>query len=51
MSSAFTKKVQTKGRMRVRYSNWVTTARTNAPEDNKNRNQYNALDFADIGIK
>jgi hypothetical protein len=44
MSIAFTKNVHTKGRIRVRYSQWVAIARMNAAVDAKNRIQYKNLD-------
>jgi hypothetical protein len=44
MSIAFTKNVQTKGRIRVRYSKRVAIAKINAAVDAKNRIQYKNLD-------
>jgi hypothetical protein len=40
MSNAFTKNVQTKGRISVKYSKWVAIARINAAVDAKKRIQY-----------
>jgi len=40
ISKAFTKNVQTKGRIRVKYSKRVTIARINAAVDARNRIQY-----------
>ena len=45
ISIALTKKVQTKGRIRVKYSKWVATATANAPAEIKNNNQYTAVFF------
>jgi hypothetical protein len=44
ISNAFTKKVQTKGRIRVRYSKWVAIAKIKQAVDAKNRIQYKNLD-------
>ena len=44
MSMAFTKKVQTKGRIRVRYSKRASIAKINAAVDAKNRIQYKNLE-------
>jgi hypothetical protein len=44
MSIAFTKKVQTKGRIRVRYSQCVAIAKRKAAVDAKNRIQYKNLE-------
>jgi hypothetical protein len=40
ISKAFTKNVQTKGRIRVKYSKRVAIARINAAVDARNRIQY-----------
>ena len=40
ISKAFTKNVQTKGRIRVKYSKRVAQARINAAVDARNRIQY-----------
>lgn len=40
ISIAFTKEVQKKGRIRVRYSKCRAMAATRATEDRKNSNQY-----------
>ncbi|SEO77511.1 hypothetical protein SAMN05660816_03497 [Niastella yeongjuensis] len=40
MSKAFTKKVQTKGRINVKYSKCVAIAKRNAAVDARNRIQY-----------
>ena len=44
MSNAFTKKVQTKGRIRVKYSKCEAIAKINAAVDAKNRIQYKNLE-------
>jgi hypothetical protein len=44
MSIAFTKKVHTKGRIRVRYSQCDAIAKRNRPVDAKNRIQYKNLE-------
>jgi hypothetical protein len=44
MSSAFTKNVQTKGRIRVKYSKCEAIAKINAAVDAKNRIQYKNLE-------
>jgi hypothetical protein len=41
---AFTKNVHTKGRIRVRYSQCVAIAKTNAAVEAKNRIQYKNLE-------
>jgi hypothetical protein len=44
MSSAFTKNVQTKGRIKVRYSKCAAIAKIKAAVDAKNRIQYKNLE-------
>jgi hypothetical protein len=45
ISIAFTKEVQTKGMIRVRYSNFKTIAAIKAAVERKNRSQYNPVYF------
>ena len=45
ISIAFTKKVQTKGRIRVRYSNLKAIAAIKAAVEMKNRSQYSPVYF------
>ena len=45
MSSAFTKNVQTKGRIRVRYSNRLSIAKISPATERKNNNQYMPVFF------
>jgi hypothetical protein len=50
MSSAFTKKVQTKGIIMVKYSQCAKHANKNAAVDSKNKNQYRPVDFLDVSM-
>ena len=50
MSIASTRKVQTKGRISVRYSKRATTAKTKRAVDRKNSNQYSILELRDLVV-
>jgi hypothetical protein len=50
ISMASTRKVQTNGNMRVRYSNLVMTATTKRAVNTKNKSQYNILKLRDLVV-
>jgi hypothetical protein len=50
MSSAFTKNVHTKGRIKVRYSQWAAIAKMNNAVEARNSIQYKNFDAAELAI-
>ena len=50
MSMASTRKVQTNGKMRVRYSNLAITANIKRAVDIKNKSQYSILELRDLVV-
>ena len=50
ISMASTRKVQTNGKMRVRYSNLAITANMKRAVDIKNKSQYSILELRDLVV-
>ena len=50
ISMARTRKVQTNGKMRVRYSNLAITANMKRAVDIKNKSQYSILELRDLVV-